>query len=256
MLVTNGKLTHRYDATDPRLGRHLELDSRSLQYTIEQEIEEGAKPAPIRPSDFPASIPILDQGQLGSCTGNAGTNHLSALYAADLSTLTLAGKTLGADAGPDEDFAVELYHEATVVDGFPGEYPPDDTGSSGLGVCKAAKKAGVIKRYKWGTTVKGVGHLLQTAGAMLGTPWYQAWFTPDAHGFIDADPNWQASGVAGGHELYVRGIEAWDDHDPTKSVLVFDNSWGGSWGDAGCGRMRVSTYVAVKQQADFKQMSR
>ena len=39
-----------------------------------------------------------------------------------------------------EGFAVKLYEDATVVDGYPGEYPPDDTGSSGLAICKVSQR--------------------------------------------------------------------------------------------------------------------
>ena len=39
------------------------------------------------------------------------------------------------DATAGEQFAVALYSDATKVDAYPGTYPPDDTGSSGLAIC-------------------------------------------------------------------------------------------------------------------------
>jgi hypothetical protein len=255
MIVSNGLLTHRFDEAAGavfRLGRHLELDARSLAYTVERELVTQ----PIKTSNFPAIIPTLDQGQLGSCTGNAGTYHLSALAgAAKLGGLTLAGKKLsGTDATANEGFAVELYHEATVDDGFPGTYPPNDTGSSGLGVCKALKAAGLVTKYTWATTLNGMATLLQRSGVIIGMPWYNAFFSPDAQGYIDSG-NWQASGIAGGHELYVEALESWTPRQPQYSVVRFHNSWTDGWGDHGCGRMRLSTYLALQSSIDIKQFT-
>jgi len=47
----------------------------------------------------------------------------------------------------DEVQARILYGMATKLDGLPGEFPPDDTGSSGLGAAKAAKALGYISAY-------------------------------------------------------------------------------------------------------------
>jgi hypothetical protein len=47
----------------------------------------------------------------------------------------------------DEVQARILYGMATKLDGLPGTFPPDDTGSSGLGVAKAAKALGYISAY-------------------------------------------------------------------------------------------------------------
>ena len=124
MLVTNGILTHIYDEAvqnGTRLGRHLVLDARSLGYTVEAEI--AAAPVPIVPAEHPPAIPLLDQGDLSSCTGHAGAYHLSALLgAAGLARAGLAGQVLsGASAAGDEQFAVELYPEASQEDDLPWE---------------------------------------------------------------------------------------------------------------------------------------
>lgn len=231
-----------------RLGRNLELDSDSLKFLAPQVTT-------IKPVDHPSPIPILDQGQLGSCTGNAGTRHVAQLYGADYTKVALDKHTLNGDASNDEQFAIALYHEATVKDGYPGVYPPDDTGSSGLGVCKALKAAGLVSKYTWATTLRSFASMLQSGSVAIGMPWYEAFFSPDPHGFIDT-PNWQSSQIAGGHEIYVRGIEAWDDHDPTKVVFTLDNSWNTSWGDHGSFRFRGSLYAALRSQIDIKQAVR
>jgi hypothetical protein len=120
-------------------------------------------------------------------------------------------------------------------------------------VCRALRGAGLIDGYVWATSLTGLGTMLQRAGAVLGTPWYDAWFQPDADGFVDSDPAWPASGLAGGHEVYLAALESWDDRDPSRSVVRFVNSWGAGWGAGGCGRLRLSTYLALRSQIDVKQ---
>jgi hypothetical protein len=255
MQVTNGTLRYEYEQhhrPGQYLGRHLELDGRSLAYLATAELA----PAPIKPAEHVCPLPILDQGRLGSCTGHAGTEALAALYGQDLSSVRLSGLPLGVSAVADEQFAVDVYHEATISDGFPGTYPPDDTGSSGLGVCRALKRVHLISRYTWGTSVHAFALMLQRGGVLMGMPWLEAFFSPDPNGFIDADPHWQQSQVAGGHELYVEALEAWHDVDYAGSIVRFRQSWGASWGDHGYGRMRLSTYQALKAQVDLKQLVR
>src|SRR3954463_7315037 len=113
-----------------RLGRHQELDGRSLAFAIS---DADAAQVPIKPIEHVPPIDTLDQGNLGSCVGNASTYHLSEVIGADgLSRVTISGVTLQR-SGDNEPFAVKLYGGATVKDGYPGTYPPEDTGSSGLG---------------------------------------------------------------------------------------------------------------------------
>lgn len=257
MLVTNGRLLHRFDEAvreGARLGRHLELDARSLAYAVERELEALLRSPHIRPVEHLPTIGILDQGNLGSCTGNAGAYALSSLVGSErLSQVRLDGLGLSSDdATANERFAVALYHEATVEDGFPGTYPPDDSGSSGIGVCRALKRAELIGRYRWATTARGFAAMLQDGGVMLGLPWYSAFFDPSPAGFIDADLRWMQSGIAGGHEVFCEAIEAWDNRDLNRCILRFSNSWSRGWGASGRGRLRMSTYEAIKQQCDVK----
>jgi hypothetical protein len=62
---------HVYMPTDPRLGRHVQHDPRSLRYA------HGVLPkTAIKTVDWTRRAPIFDQGQLGSCTGNAAAGLL------------------------------------------------------------------------------------------------------------------------------------------------------------------------------------
>ena len=256
MPVINGILIRQYFPTDPRLGRHMELDARSLAYALTPEELK----VPIKPAEHVPPISILDQGDTGSCTGNAGTYAIAALYGADYQKIQLDESkiiygegTLDGDASHDEGFAVELYHKATHRDGIRGLFPPDDTGSTGLGICRALKSAGLISRYRWALSLWGMAVLLQSGGVMIGMPWYESMSSVDGSGFVDSG-SWQDSGIAGGHELYVEALEAWDDGNPDGCIFRLRNSWGAGWGDGGKCRIRGATYLALKHEIDVKQI--
>lgn len=229
-----------------RLGRNMWLDSRSLAYMVENDVHEMGRR--LSSQDWERVLPVLDQGQLGSCTGNAGTGALGTQPFYDaVGHIVLSTE----DAAAGEKFAVTLYGDATVVDGYPGTYPPDDTGSSGLAICKVLKTRGTISGYRHARTAYGFLRLLQAGPVLQGMPWYQAFFEPDAHGFIDSSPHWPTSGVAGGHEIEAVGVEL-DTADAFNSVVTYVNSWGTGWGDSGRFRMRLRTYEKLSG-VDLKQ---
>jgi hypothetical protein len=89
-------------------------------------------------------LAILDQGKLGSCTGNAGTGAVGTqpfYHQVGKNVLPAVD-----DASAGEQFAVKLYSDATKADAIPDSYPPDDTGSSGLAICKVLNARGTISR--------------------------------------------------------------------------------------------------------------
>lgn len=250
-LLDHGQLYRQYDETiteGMRLGRNLWLDARSLAHTVERDAERMGRK--LTNQHWERVIPILDQGRLGSCTGNAGTGALGTQPFYDKVGDTALGATDG-DAGADEKFAVKLYSDATKIDPYPGTYPPNDTGSSGLAICKVLTTRATIRGYTWATTATGFLQLLQTGPVMMGTPWYNAFFNPDKAGFIDSNSHWSSSGIAGGHEIEAVGVDI-NTTNLTASVITFANSWGTSWGDAGYFRMRLATYSRLSG-VDLKQ---
>jgi hypothetical protein len=249
-LLDNGVIYHKFDEViheGMRLGRNQWLDARSLAYMVENDVQ--AMSTALHNQEWERVLVILDQGHLGSCTGNAGTGALGTQPFYD----AVGQKVLPApnDGEAAEKFAVSLYSDATQVDGYPGVYPPDDTGSSGLAICKVLTARGTIRGYNWARTAYGFLTLLQAGPVLQGMPWYEAFFHPDNNGFIDSDPHWASSGVAGGHEVEAFGVEL-NTRDAFDSVILYANSWGTGWGDAGRFRMRLRTYEQLTG-VDLKQ---
>jgi hypothetical protein len=253
--VAHGVRVHRYPV-HTKLGRHQRLDARSLPFV---HSHDGAT---LKPTHHEPKVPVLDQEDLlaqgidtsqivpgaarvdalGSCTGNSATAAVSRVLTSEQATA--AGLDL-TDAVAAERWAIQQYAYATQVDDCPGSMPSQDTGSSGLANAHILKARGLIGGYRHALDADGLASLLQTDGVMLGLPWFQAFFEPDTHGFIDSG-DWVASGVAGGHEVYATGLETVVQDQaglvvPEKTVVTIRNSWSKAFGDAGNFRVRLST---------------
>lgn len=209
-----------------RLGRHVRHDPRSLRYLV-----EAVDPATLTSVRHVRHIPVLDQGSLGSCTGNAAEGCLGT--AQFLGTLYgLPGcPTLNADA--DEVQAVALYSAATTLDDYDGEYPPQDTGSDGLSVAKACQRAGLISGYRHATSLAAALTALQDGPVLTGVPWYSTFDEPAADGTVSIGRH---ASVRGGHEFVV------DELDVERKRVGFTNSWGTGWGVEGRAYMSWDTW--------------
>lgn len=206
-----------------RLGRHIEHDAASRLYAVEDRLF-GA----VNTVYWSRFSDILDQGEVGSCTGEAMTG---ALACAPLC------RSESDAAVFDQPFALALYEHATEIDNIPGAYPPDDTGSSGLAVAKAAKAGGYISRYHHAFTTLGMLRALQHGPVIVGINWYSGFDSPDADGVISI-----SGYVRGGHEVLIRGY----DHD--ESLLHGDNSWGSGWGANGSFSMHLDTWARLRRE--------
>lgn len=187
-----------------RLGRHLWHDAASLAFPA----EKAKKLVDVL---HERHVPPFDQGSLGSCTGNAmcGLMVTSPVY--DVRQLRLS-----------EVDCVDLYEVATTIDPYPGSYPPDDTGSSGLAVAKAAKRKGWIDSYRHAFGLDHALRALALRPVITGVPWYEGFDNPDKNGIVKISGK-----VRGGHEFVVVGINV-----AAKRVRAW-NSWGDSYGDGG-----------------------
>lgn len=189
-----------------RLGRHVDHDPRSRRFPV------TADPlTPMKRVLWVRTGAPLNQGQLGSCTGNAIVGVLN----------TAPFRKKGAKLLTEKD-AVSIYEAATIIDGVPGQYPPDDTGSSGLAVCKVALSRGLIASYTHAFSTGQALAALQHGSVITGVNWYEGFDTPDANGFVQISGN-----VRGGHEFEVIG------YDPATDLVTAENSWGAGWGVKG-----------------------
>lgn len=209
-----------------RLGRHIFHDPRSLPFKVDS-VNLGT----LASVTHERKIPILDQGELGSCTGNAALGCLGT--EPFFSTLVNWFADTFADAVADERKAVDIYSQATAIDEFPGQYPPDDTGSSGLGVAKICKKLGLISGYQHATSISAAFGALQKTPIITGTYWYDSFDEPELDGRIRLTPTAQ---VRGGHEYLFRQL------DVENRRVWMDNSWTDQWGISGRAYLTWSDY--------------
>ncbi len=211
--MTRTIIRERIPSTDPRLRRHVHHDSESRRYPFDTT---GLS---IVSAKHTRRIPVLDQGQLGSCTGNAGIGALGT----DPYYATVPSNPLGYSF--DEAGAVRLYSDATKVDDAPGQYPPTDTGSDGLTIAKVLKAAGEISGYQHTFTLDDALKALGVTPFITGISWYDGMFDPDPDGRVRPGGT-----LAGGHEIVA------DEIDATAEQVWLTNSWGPSWGVTRDGR--------------------
>lgn len=182
---------------------------------------------PLRSVMHDRRVPVFDQGELGSCTGNAGIGCMGTepFYA------TVEQRT---DFAFDQRGAVALYARATALDGFYGTYPPTDTGSDGLSIAKALRAAGWISGYEHAFNIEQFLSGLMTRPCIVGTEWTEGMGQPDARGVVRP-----TGGVQGGHEYQAIG------YDHAEGLVWFVNSWGASWAKGGFFAMDVTDFAGL-----------
>lgn len=194
-----------------RLGRHVHHDPRSLQYLYRASPSAAlVSKRWSKPTDT-----VLDQGDLGSCTGNATVGSLLCSNDNPLHSALPVNLVNSLN----EALAIRIYEQATKTDPFAGSYPPDDTGSDGLDAAKAAKSLGYINGYTHATSLADVLSALQHAPVIIGVDWTEGFDNPDANGLVK-----YSGSVRGGHEFCL------DEIDVERGLVWFRNSWSTSWG--------------------------
>lgn len=178
------------------LGRHIHWDPRSKQYRV-MKAERQTSQAWIATNED-----ALDQGSLGACTGFSTAQCLNGL---------------GLKLGYKE--ACDLYALATTKDEFGGTWPPKDTGSSTLGVMKAARELKYIKSFNHCFCLDDVLHGLQTGPGIAGITWFEGYDNPDENGTVVATGK-----NRGGHEITIVGC------DLENFWLYLRTSWGPGFG--------------------------
>lgn len=222
--MTHTLTVARYAPTDPRLGRHVHHDSRSLSYEfLPRDAALKGK------STFWASgAKPLNQGDVGSCTGNATAQWINSDFAAAVRTQVHQGKYL------TESDALKIYGLGTHLDSDPGSYPPDDTGCDGVSVCKAGVKLGYFRKYTHTFSFQAAQAAAEITPFIQGTVWTKKMFNP-VNGLVTVGKITDAT-IAGGHEYEGAGID-WN-----AGVFIYRNSWGDQKDWPGC---KPGGYFAV-----------
>jgi hypothetical protein len=230
--VTHHISITRYEPSDPRLGRHVAHDSRSLDY---EYLPRTAAPQQ-KNTFWDSAAKPLNQGSLGSCTGNAVAQWLNTNYANAVRKATSANRYM------TEKNAVAIYSLGTRLDSQPGSYPPNDTGCDGVSVAKAARQMGYLSGYSHTFSFSALQAALETAPVICGSVWTNTMFKPH-NGLVRIGALTQ-SNIAGGHEYLGCGI------DFTEDVFIFRNSWGDTKDWPGC---KPGGYFAISF-ADYQKL--
>jgi hypothetical protein len=198
-----------HEVKDPRLKRFVEHDDRSRAFAFEETTED-------RTIFWDDAAPILDQKQVGGCVGFTGADLFNTAMFAPLRKAKNGGQFFNNKDG------MFFYSQATKNDNVKGVYPPDDTGSSGLGLAKALKKLGDCDGYKHCFSWNSYLNAIQTQPVAVGTLWTNSMFNPDHNGVLHVGALTD-SNIAGGHEYMIRGRNA-DTH-----LNLMRNHWNASW---------------------------
>ena len=174
------------------------------------------------------NAPVLDQGNVGSCTGNAVTQFLNTDFAIGRSKRK---------SYLTEDDAVKIYTAATVYDDpvFPGNYPTVDTGSNGDFACVGAVQLGYLSGF--GNICPDLASIVAALGKqplIVGSQWTYSMFSPDYRGFVEATGD-----LVGGHEYLMLG------YDAPGRYFTFLNSWSEKWGLKGRFKVKADDYVKL-----------
>jgi transposase IS4-like protein/DDE family transposase len=151
-----------------------------------------------------------------------------ALFAVYQAIHTLIGAAVDATGIPGGKLGTEdayrLYSDAIVLDPFPGQWRPDDTGSLGLAAAQAARAQGLITRYEHAFGLDHALGALMLGPVIIGTNWYDSMFDVTNRGELVIEPG---ASVAGGNVYQAFGVNVRD-----RRVWCFQ-SWGPEWASAG-----------------------
>jgi len=192
-----------------RLGRRFSPDERDKGYQMARLLPRVVMPTS---KTWRIAGANLDQGDTGTCVGNAWTNFL---------------RSAPIQTSATEQMAFNIYDLAIKLD----EWTDNDEdferqmGTSVRAGAQAVMSMSRLKSYIWSSTLQPVVEwVLLNGPVVMGTNWYTSMFSPNNDGLITITPR---SRVEGGHAYLLRGVN-------TKTALAsFCNSWGENWGKSG-----------------------
>ena len=209
-----------------RLGAHLYHDPQSAAFPFAAR-PEARRAISSRPP-WSRRIPITNQLDIGSCTGQGGTGWVGTDTNDRPGLIRIvAAPEPPCPLGPlDNDWAVKLYGEASRIDPWPGGYYApawEDTGSDALSIAKTLRAWGLAGEYTW--CFGGLSDVLtglQSGPVVLATGWYSSMFTPTSDGECVIS---SGAYLSGGHLFIANG-----EIDMERQRIGCDQSWGQGWG--------------------------
>jgi len=184
----------------------------------------------------------LDQGNIGSCTGNAMIGCVTTIPF----TFTFLTETN----------ALDTYELATKKDSFKGTYPPTDTGSDGKSACAALVELGYAKScFTTHFSLGQAAEQLVNQPITWGIPWHSNSYQLTNCGELNITGD-----IDGGHQTALVGVDPLyvnGQLDTNNSWIWGLNSWGNGWGlciGEHCGYYRVrwsNAQILVNQGAAF-----
>lgn len=219
--MTDLHIVHK-NQTDPRLGRQVVHDPVSRLF--------ARRGSPVNRDTWKTKYnriydPCPNPNQtIGNCTGCAKAMRFNTVGAR---TTAVVHKM---------PFADKIYSWASANDPWAEQWPPTDTGSSGLAAAKAAQFYGIGGEYRWlfGGADETVQSIMDGETVEFGIWWPEGGFNPymTKYGMrIDlTGPD------RGGHQLVARGY-----HEPTDSILA--RCWWGDFRDVLIARAQVDDFL-------------
>ncbi len=209
------------------LGRQLVHDSRSRGYPVDLEIDRATwQDKKIRIYD-PKPNPSQCHGE---CTGCAKAMEFNSVGN------RVTGRVLNMDT------AHKVYSLGSSLDPFEGEWPPTDTGSSGLGAAKAAQQLGLGGAYfhVFNGADEVVQLLMSGRVVNIGTWWYSGMDRPNYLRVIA--PSGQR---VGGHMYIARGYSIRND-------LILLRCWWGLYQDVWIRRTHLDNLLMDEGDAHIQ----
>ena len=198
-----------------------------------------------------ANCATLDQGQTGSCTGNA--------HVMSISTQPFTGS-----AHCNETDARLAYQGGTCLDNgcsvpctsktCPAAFNPstgaNDNGSQTISVAQWMVDVGWLGSYTTADTTAQLEACLANGPADIGIDFWSGMQTPDANGYLNP-----TGYVEGGHDMNAAILDTKGTTDTSDDEIWVHNSWSNTWGwclgsECGYARIKVSNLAKLNFDAD------
>lgn len=192
-------------------GRRPSKDERDKQFLMKRLLRPAGSVLPTSKT-WRIVAKNLDQGDYGTCVGNAWTNFLRS---APIQTTA------------NESMALTIYDAATRLDEWTDNDNDTDRqmGTSVRAGAEAVMNMRRLKSYLWAFDLQPAVEWVLTKGpVVLGTTWYDSMMRPNSYGIVQIKAGARA---VGGHAYLWRGA------DTKKALAYCCNSWGDDWGLSG-----------------------